>query len=134
MSQRSVPACLPCRNSPGEGEAGEALFARIEQLIDQVFFNSTVPSQQIRHEQFRKFRLFVNGGEHGRLLQASDHAIIIDRPRGCDAHGMAIQTSFAKKMTWSQNCNYRFLALLGNDSELDLALLDVKNRVRDLSL
>src|SRR3984893_18234264 len=47
---------------------------------------------------------------------------------------MAIQTSFAKKMTGSQDCNDRFLALLGNDREFDLALLDVKNRVRYLSL
>jgi hypothetical protein len=47
---------------------------------------------------------------------------------------MAIQASFAKKLTWSQDCNHRLLALLGNDSELDLALLDVKNRVRDLPL
>src|SRR5712692_8849986 len=47
---------------------------------------------------------------------------------------MAIQASFAKKMTGSQDCDDRFLALLGNDRELDLALLDVKNRVRDLSL
>src|SRR4029077_8801191 len=31
-------------------------------------------------------------------------------------------------------CNHRFLALLRNDGELDLTLLDVKNRVRDLSL
>jgi hypothetical protein len=83
---------------------------------------------------FGKIRLIVNGGDHGRLLQASDHAIIIDRPRCCDTQGMAIQTSFAKKMTGSQDCNYRFLALLGNDSELDLALLDVEDRVRSLSL
>jgi hypothetical protein len=47
---------------------------------------------------------------------------------------MAIQTSFAKKMTGSQDCNHRYLALLGNDGELDLALLNVKDRVRDLSL
>src|SRR5947208_16775987 len=47
---------------------------------------------------------------------------------------MAIQTSVAEKVTWAQDCNHRFLALLGNDGELDLALLDVKNRVRDLSL
>jgi hypothetical protein len=47
---------------------------------------------------------------------------------------MAIQTSFAKEVTWPQDCNHRFLALLGNDGELDLALLDVKNRVRGLSL
>jgi hypothetical protein len=28
-----------------EEKSGEALFARIEQLVDQVLFNSTVPSQ-----------------------------------------------------------------------------------------
>jgi hypothetical protein len=39
---------------------------------------------------------------------------------------MAIQTSFAKKVTRSEDCNDRFLALLGNDGEFDLALLDVK--------
>src|SRR5260370_28930328 len=75
----------------------------------------------------------MNGGDHGRLLQASNHAFI-DRPRCCDTQRMAIQTSFAKKMTWSQDCNDCFLALLGNDGEFDLALLDVQHRVRDLSL
>jgi hypothetical protein len=47
---------------------------------------------------------------------------------------MAIQTRFAKKLTRSEDCNDRFLALLGNDGERDLSLLDVINRVRDLSL
>src|SRR5690349_10954146 len=47
---------------------------------------------------------------------------------------MAIHTSFSEKMTRSYDCNHRFLALLGNNSELDLALLDVKNRVRGLAL
>ncbi len=47
---------------------------------------------------------------------------------------MAIQTSFAKKMTGSYDGDHRLLALLGNDGQLDLALLNVKDRVRDLSL
>ena len=47
---------------------------------------------------------------------------------------MAIQTSFAEKVPCSQNGNHRFLASLGDDGELDLALLDVKSRVRSLSL
>jgi hypothetical protein len=76
----------------------------------------------------------VNGGDHGRLLQAGNHAIIIDRPRGCDAHVLAIQTSFAKKMTGSYDGNHRLLALLGNDGQLDLALLKVEDRVRRVSL
>ena len=51
--------------------------------------------------------------------------------RRCDAQRMAIQTSFAKKVTRSEDCDDRFLALLGNDGEFDLALLDVKNRRSD---
>ena len=114
-------------------KSGEALFARIEQLIDQVFFNATAPSQQIGHEQLGKSRLIVDGRDHGRLVQASDHAFI-DRSRCPDAQRMAIQASFAKKLAGSQDRNDRFLALLGNDGELDLALLDIKDRFRNLTL
>src|SRR6266478_6542737 len=64
-----------------------------------------------------------------RVITHSSTALVV-----ADAQRMAIQTSFAEKVTWSQDCNHRFLALLGNDGELDLALLDVKNLVRDLSL
>src|SRR6266404_3786436 len=52
-----------------EEKSGETLFARIKQLVDQVLFNSTVPSQQIRHEQFRKVWLIMKDSDHGRLLQ-----------------------------------------------------------------
>jgi hypothetical protein len=38
---------------------------------------------------------------------------------------MAIETSFAKKVSKSEDSHDRFLAALGNDGELDLALLDV---------
>jgi hypothetical protein len=41
---------------------------------------------------------------------------------------MPTETPLAKKVTRFQNSNDCFLA--GNDGELDLALLDVKNRVR----
>src|SRR5436309_3521988 len=75
----------------------------------------------------------MNSGEHGRLLYASNHGFI-HCSRCCDAQRMAIQTRFTKKLTRSEDCNDRFLALLGNDRELELAFLDVKNRVRDLSL
>jgi hypothetical protein len=37
-------------------------------------------------------------------------------------------------MTGSHDCNDRLLALLGNDSELDLAVLNVKDRVCKFSL
>jgi len=47
---------------------------------------------------------------------------------------MPIETSLAKKVTRFQNSNDCFLAPLGNNGELDLALLDLKNRVRNVTL
>src|ERR1700741_1587911 len=47
---------------------------------------------------------------------------------------MPIETSLAKKVTRFHNSNDCFLAALGNDGELNLALLDVKNCVRNLTL
>jgi hypothetical protein len=47
---------------------------------------------------------------------------------------MAIQAPFAEELSGLQNSDDRFLALVGYDSELDPAFLDVKNRIRDLSL
>ncbi len=41
---------------------------------------------------------------------------------------------FAEKVTGAEDCNDGFLAVLGNDGELHLALLDIKNGVRDVAL
>jgi hypothetical protein len=57
---------------------------------------------------------------------------LLDGRSCCDPQRMAIETSFAKKVSRFQNTYDCFLALLGNDGELDLALLDVKNRVASL--
>src|SRR5580693_5653728 len=68
-------------------------------------------------------------GNHCCLSDARNQALI-DRRSRCDTQRMAIQTTFAKKVVRFQNTYDCFLAPLGNDGELDLALLDVKNRVR----
>jgi hypothetical protein len=47
---------------------------------------------------------------------------------------LAIETAFAKELTGLQNCDDRFLALIGYDDDLDPAFLDVKNRIRDVAL
>jgi hypothetical protein len=52
----------------------EAPFAGIEQLVDEVLFDSTVTSQQICHEQLRKVSLIMKGSDHGRLGYAGDQA------------------------------------------------------------
>jgi hypothetical protein len=69
--------------------------------------------------------------QHGNHCCFSDarNQGLIDRRSRCETQRMAIQTFFAKKVARFQNTYDRFLAPLGNDGELDLALLDVKNRV-----
>jgi hypothetical protein len=47
---------------------------------------------------------------------------------------MAIHAAFTKELFGSQYSDYRFLALIGQDSHLDLAFLNVKRRVRDIAL
>ncbi len=44
------------------------------------------------------------------------------------------QASFTAKVVLSKNCDHSFLALLGNDGDLDLALLDVKNKIGSVPL
>src|SRR3984885_3223969 len=68
-------------------------------------------------------------GNHCCFSDARNQALI-DRRSRCDPQRMTVQTSFAKKVVRFQNTYDCFLAPLGNDGELDLALLDVKNRVR----
>jgi hypothetical protein len=129
---RLAPAFLPCRSLRGAGGAGRGALARIEQLIDQVLFNPAVPGQPDTTSTVRKIPADRGWWRAWSPSQASDHAIIIDRPRGCDTQGMAVQTSFAEKWP-GPRLRPPLLALLGNDGEFDLALLDVKNRVRNFS-
>src|SRR6266536_5620019 len=50
------------------------------------------------------------------------------------AQGLRRQASFAKEITRSKDRNDCFFALLGNNGDLDLALLDVENSIRRISL
>jgi hypothetical protein len=47
---------------------------------------------------------------------------------------VAIHAAFTKELSGSQYPDYRLLALIGQDSHLDLAFLKVKHRVRDIAL
>jgi hypothetical protein len=47
---------------------------------------------------------------------------------------LAGQATLAAEFIRPQECDDGFLALLGNDAELELAFLEVENRVRDIAL
>jgi hypothetical protein len=49
-------------------------------------------------------------------------------------NGLPRQASLAAKIPGSKQSDDRFLAMLGNHGDLDLALLDVKNRIRGRAL
>src|ERR1700730_6818149 len=56
--------------------AGDPPLARIEKLVDQVFFNPAVPGQKIGHEQLGKRRLIVKHGLHGLFCNLRDDAVL----------------------------------------------------------
>ena len=53
---------------------------------------------------------------------------------GRDSQRMTVHAAFAKELTGAQNPDHSLLVLLGYDREFDLALLNVKHRVRDVAL
>lgn len=59
-----------------EKKSGEALFARIKQLVDQVFLNPAVSLQQVGDEQLRKLRLIMQHRNHCRLLYCGKQAFL----------------------------------------------------------
>src|ERR1700683_4950305 len=75
----------------------------------------------------------MQGSNHFYFWDTRNQGLFDCRSR-CDTKWMAIQTSFAEKVIRFQNSDYCFLAPLGNDSELDLGLLDVKNGIRRIAL
>src|ERR1700733_10770434 len=72
-------------------------------------------------------------GNHCRFSDARNQALI-DRRSRCDTQRMTVQTCFPKKVVRFQNTYDCFLAPLGNDGELDLALLDVEDSDRRATL
>jgi len=75
----------------------------------------------------------MNSGDHRGLRDRRDDAILHRRCRRY-ASRMTIHATFAEELARLQNCDDRFLALLGQDSQLDPSFLNVKYRVGDVAL
>ena len=114
-------------------QPGKTLFARIEQLVDQISFNPTVPGQQVSQKQFRKPRFVVQYGYHCGFRYRSNQTFF-HRSRRRDAQFMSIETPLAKELARLQNPNDRFLAMVRQNDDLRPALLNVEYRIRSFSL
>jgi hypothetical protein len=107
---------------------GEALFAGVEQLIDQVLFHPAVAREQVKHEPFGEPGLLLQDADHGRFLDPHDRAVC-DRNGGCQSQRLPDQASLAEEVARSEDGDDSLFALLRRDQDLDLALLDVEHRI-----
>jgi hydroxyethylthiazole kinase-like uncharacterized protein yjeF len=111
----------------------QPLFARIEQLVDQIRLDPAVARQQIRHEKLGESRLVMEGCQHRGLRDGGDNAVF-QRGRGGKPEFLAVQAPLAKKLPGLENPDDRFLALLGHHENFDSTFLDVKDCGRRFSL
>ena len=113
--------------------ARQPLFARIEQLIDQIFFDANRTGQKMCDEQFGESRLFVEHARKRHLLDSHDLAF---RDRGCRCHtpGLTGQTSLAAELILPEHGNDGLSASFGDDRELYPSLLNVKYRIGTIPL
>jgi hypothetical protein len=75
----------------------------------------------------------MNHAKNSHFFQPHDNGVRQSRDRR-HAPCLPGQTTFAKEFVRSKNCDDCFLALLRNDGDLHLALLDVEDRIRKVSL
>src|SRR5581483_3299108 len=99
----------------------QTFLARIEQLIDQIFFDANRTGQEMRDEQFGKSRLFVKHARERRLFDPHDLAFR-HRGRRCHALRLPGQASFAAEFVVPEYGNDGFLASFGDDCDLYLSL------------
>jgi hypothetical protein len=87
----------------------QTLFARIEELVDQIFLDASVPSQQLRYESLGKLRFVAEHAHDRHFVEPRDDAFChrYDRPQ---AEWLACQASLAKEIPHSVERDDRFLA------------------------
>ena len=114
-------------------QAREASFAGIEELVDQVVFDPVISSQQVGHEKCGKLRLRSKHRKHCGFSDRCDQALF-HRCAGRAAQLRSHQTAFAEELPLPENPDHSFLAVLGQDRNLDLAFPDEVDAVGDVSL
>ena len=82
--------------------AGQALLARVEELVDQVFFNPDVRGEHVRDESVRQAVFRVERPDHlvlvdGECRRGGQHS------RGPPADQAACPGPFTKELPWSKD-------------------------------
>src|ERR1700726_3879978 len=96
----------------------QALFGRVEQLVDQVLLYSNVAFHQIRREQFGKLRIVVKRADDALFRHLDEYASAQSRD-GRHAQLVSSEALLAEESTGLEDCNNSFLTFLGDHSHLD---------------
>src|SRR5450759_3506860 len=113
--------------------ARQPFFARVEQLVHQVFLNADAAGEQVLEEQLRKDRLFVEHANGGHFLQPRE-ATGGHGSAGCHEPGLPGEATFAEEIAGAQHRDHRFLSLSGDHGQFHLALANIKDRIRRITL
>ena len=110
----------------------EPFLGGVEELVDQILFDSDVSRQHIGDEAVGKFVLPIDA-KHLAFLD-DEHSR--GRNRGCRRHadGLAREATFPKKITRPQNRYNGFLPGLIHYSKLHTAFLNVHDVLRGVAL
>ena len=106
-----------------EENPGQLFLAGVEELIDQIFFNASVPLEEVSHEP---------GGKSWLGLQHPEHLFFGDLQDGClgkrsggeQSHRLTVQTALTEETVGVQYGDDGLFPALGNDCQLDPATLD----------
>ncbi len=82
----------------------------------------------MRNEHFGECRFLMDHPDNRRFFQSHDDGFRHGRDRR-DTLRLPGKTCLAEELVRTENCDNRFLAVLGNDGELHLAFLDVEHRI-----
>ena len=106
---------------------------RSEQLIDEVCFDADCPAKKMGKEHLGERWFLMDHAENSGFFQPHDVGFRDGRGR-CYPLLLSGQTSFYEEFVRTKDCNDGFLALLRNDGDLHLAVLEVEDRIRGVSL
>ena len=88
-------------------QPGKAFFARIEQLIDKVGFDTEVSAKEMRNEHLGECRFLMDHAKHSRFFKPH----VRHRPDRGYTLNLAGEASFAEEFVRSLYCDNGFLAL-----------------------
>ena len=101
--------------------ARQSFLAGVEELVNQVLFDSDVSSLLVEHAHHLVFLDDVHGGR-------------CNRGRGCHAKGLACEAPFPKEIAQSKDCYNCLFASFTDDSELHAAILNVHDLTCGITL